>query len=84
MKLIAEPYRPSQHVKTLPTIPENEVVVFANPNFRRFARENQILSMRAPFVNTNLVRVSAHHDLARLGSSLSLNQQPLYTERQRN
>jgi hypothetical protein len=68
MKLITEPYRPSQHVNTLPIIPENEAVNVDIPNFRKLARENQVLSMREPFVGNHLVRVNAHHNLMSLGS----------------
>lgn len=73
MKLIAEPYRPSEHVKILPTIPENEAVDFNVPNFRRFSRENQALSMREPFVSNHMMRIKAHHNLTSLGGASSLN-----------
>ncbi len=72
MKIITTPFHPSQHLKPLPSIPENEVVVLAAPNFRKFARANQALSMRGAFTSNNMVRVKACNDLTRAEVSSSL------------
>ena len=72
MKSITTPFRPSQYLKPLPSIPEDEAVVLETANFRKFARANQALSMRRAFTSNNMVRVKACNDLTRADISSSL------------